>query len=71
MSFDPSGYRDRWVVQCTDLFGQQRRVILVPAADGRSILLITPTDTLRLSAASAHELAQDLRETAQHTKERP
>lgn len=68
MSHDTSGYRERWIVPCADLFGQPKRVVLALTHDRRTVLLITPADTVRLTTDSAHELAQDLRDTANRTR---
>lgn len=63
MSHDTSGYRERWTVPCADLFGQPKRVVLALTDDRRTVLLITPADTVRLTTDSARELAQDLRDS--------
>ncbi|HEX5117894.1 MAG TPA: hypothetical protein VFW65_22150 [Pseudonocardiaceae bacterium] len=68
MSHDTCGYRERWTVPCADLFGQPKRVVLALADDRRTVLLITPADTVRLTTDSARELAQDLRDTANRTE---
>ena len=68
MSHDTSGYRERWLVPCADLLGQPKRVVLTLTDDRRTVLLITPADTVRLTTDNACELAQDLRDTANRTE---
>lgn len=70
MSHDTSGYRERWIVPCANLFGESRRIVLALADDRRTVLLITPADTVRLTTDSAHELAQDLRDSTNRAANR-
>jgi hypothetical protein len=65
MSYDTNGYRQRWTVPCTDLLGHQKRVVVAVSPDHDSLLLITPIDTVRVSAEQAGELAQDIHDAAQ------
>jgi hypothetical protein len=60
MSFNTGGYRTRWTVPCTDLIGQQRRVVISPASDRSTLLVALPSDTVRLTDEQALEMAADL-----------
>jgi hypothetical protein len=64
MSIDNTGYRQRWTTPCADLFGQRRRVLVALTEDRRSLLLVLPSDTVRLNDDAPHQLAEDLREAA-------
>lgn len=60
MTFDTGGYRTRWTVPCTDLIGQDRRVVISPASDKSALLVALPSDTVRLTDEQAMEMAADL-----------
>ena len=64
MSIDRTGYRPRWTTPCADLFGQLRQVVVVLTEDRRSLLLVLPSDTVRLNEDAAHQLAEDILDAA-------
>lgn len=64
-TIDNTGYRQRWTTPCADLFGQRRRVLVALTEDRRSLLLVLPSDTVRLNEDAAHQLAEDIRDAAQ------
>lgn len=69
MSFDDSGYHDRWAVPCMDLFGEKRRVLVALSSTHRgSLQLIAPGNTILLDSEGADELANDLKEAAQRLR---
>lgn len=60
MTYDTTGYRERWTVPCTDPFGQDRQLVIAPTDDHTALLVAMPADTIRLNAEQAMEMAADL-----------
>lgn len=60
MTYDADGYRERWTVQCADLFGQSRRMVIAPARHRSALLVAMPASTVYLTARQAEEMASDL-----------
>jgi hypothetical protein len=67
MTYDTGGYRERWTVPCTDLFGQNRRAVIAPTGDRSALLMALPADTVRLTVGQAEEMARDLLDAARRT----
>lgn len=68
MSFDTGGYRPRWTVPCTDLFGQAGRAVIALADDRPALLVALPADAVRMTLRQADELARDLADAARQTR---
>jgi hypothetical protein len=65
VSYNTDGYRERWLVPCTDALGSEQHVIVGLTEDRQGLHLLTPT-TARLDADGANELVRDLIEAALH-----
>jgi hypothetical protein len=64
VAHDTNGYRDRWTVPCTDLTGQNRRAVITLTSDRTALLVAMPSDTVRMTAEQAMEMAADLLKAA-------
>ena len=68
MTYDTGGYRERWTVPCTDLFGQPRRAVIAAARDRSALLVAMPASTVRLTIRQAEEMARDLMGAARRNR---